>query len=188
MLEALLYVVIFFVGIYVVGKIIYYIIQKPILIIVLFVILFVYFFGWGWFVPYGLQPSYHKFKKICELYPTNYQGDTHSEEYYNKVLALFDTSLDKIDWDYIQDNLSLGYSRENYVYKLEKQKGRIYISALMIFGKDKIATRDSFSHLKLLVMWANYRPYLAGDEGTGFYISGDVEMCYIFEKKRKNGK
>ena len=23
--------------------------------------------GWGWFVPYSFQPSYHKFKKMCKM-------------------------------------------------------------------------------------------------------------------------
>ena len=50
--------------------------------------------GWGWFVPYNLQPSYHQFKKMCKLneLPNN-------EKKYNKILRYFDTSLDTLDWE-----------------------------------------------------------------------------------------
>ena len=43
---------------------------------------------------YYLEPSYHKFKEICQLNPEIYQanGGKIDEEYYNKVLKYFDTS------------------------------------------------------------------------------------------------
>lgn len=41
-------------------------------------------FGWGWFVPYSLQPSYHEFKEMCKLDPEIYQanGGKIDKEYY----------------------------------------------------------------------------------------------------------
>ncbi|RDU57796.1 hypothetical protein CQA44_12390, partial [Helicobacter sp. MIT 14-3879] len=43
---------------------------------------FGYFFGYGWFIPYSLQPSYWEFKRMCELneLPNN-------KEKYNKILS-----------------------------------------------------------------------------------------------------
>ena len=138
--------------------------------------------GWGWFVPYSFQPSYHKFKKMCELYPTNYQGDTHSEEYYNKVLALFDTSLDKIDWNHIQNNLIIDHESKIYVYRFKKSLGRIYIASKIYF-KDEHATQDNIDDLTFYAIWNDYRAHLEG-EGTGFYISsGSVKLCTLFEKR-----
>ena len=50
--------------------------------------------GWGWLVPYNLQPSYHKFKKMCKLNEL-----PNTEEKYNKILGYFDLSLDTLDWE-----------------------------------------------------------------------------------------
>ena len=138
------------------------------------------FGGCGWFVPYSFQPSYWKFKKMCKLDPELYQGNIYSEEYYNKVLAYYNTSLDKLDWNYIQNNLFLNEIGQ-YLYVFKKFDGRITISSNMFF-KDKNATQDNIDKLTFFIRWDNYRPYLTGNEGAGFYISGDVEMCYIFEK------
>ena len=57
-------------------------------------IVFIYFFGWGWLVPYELQPSYWQFRNMCKLneLPNN-------EEKYNKILSYFDTDLDILDWE-----------------------------------------------------------------------------------------
>ncbi|WP_158659435.1 hypothetical protein [Helicobacter trogontum] len=46
-------------------------------------------FGWGWFVPYSLQPSYHEFGAMCKL---NELPD--NEEKYNKILSYYD-----LDWN-----------------------------------------------------------------------------------------
>ena len=55
--------------------------------------------GWGWLVPYNLQPSYHQFKKMCKLneLPNN-------EEKYNKILGYFDTDLESLDWEELNHN------------------------------------------------------------------------------------
>ena len=138
--------------------------------------------GWGWFVPYSFQPSYHKFKKICELDTDNYQGNIYSEEYYNKVLALFDTSLDKIDWNHIQNNLIIDHESKIYVYRFKKSLGRIYIASKIYF-KDEHATQDNIDDLTFYAIWNDYRAHLEG-EGTGFYISsGSVKLCTLFEKR-----
>ncbi|RDU58744.1 hypothetical protein CQA53_11945, partial [Helicobacter didelphidarum] len=61
------------------------------------------------YTPYSnyLHPSYWQFREICKLDPEIYQfnGGKIDEEYYNKLLKYFDTSLDKLDWEYIQENL-----------------------------------------------------------------------------------
>ena len=127
--------------------------------------------GCVWFVPYNFQPSYHEFKKMCKLDPDIYQGNIYSEEYYNKVLALFDTSLDSLNWAHIQDNLKFRSKEKAYVYRFKKSELRIDILALMVFGEDKIAARDKIDHLNFFAVWDSYRPVY------------EYESCDLFRKK-----
>ncbi|OBV28474.1 hypothetical protein BKN38_09690 [Helicobacter sp. CLO-3] len=139
--------------------------------------------GWGWFVPYSWQPSYHKFKKMCELDQDIYQGDIHSEEYYNKVLAYYNTSLDKLDWDYIQNNLFLNGSGR-YVYSFETFDGRISVSSNMFF-KDKNATQDNIERLSFYVRWYSHRHHLIPDKDFSISVDRGLETCPLFKKGRK---
>ena len=99
--------------------------------------------GRGWLMPYAFQPSYHKFKEICQLDPEIYQanGGKLDEEYYNKVLAYFDTSLDTLDWEYVQENLRLNRNG-TYLYKFKKHYDRIYHSFTLFFN-DNQARKDN---------------------------------------------
>ncbi|RDU59191.1 hypothetical protein CQA53_11600 [Helicobacter didelphidarum] len=137
----------------------------------------------GCFVPYSFQPSYHKFKKMCELDPEIYQfnGGKIDEEYYNKVLKYFDTSLDKLDWEYIQENLFFNDSKQ-YVYQFKKYDDRITIISNMFF-KDKNATKDNIRKIGFYANWRDLRPFPAGNEGTGFYLSGSRIDCSYFHKE-----
>ena len=74
--------------------------------------------GWGWLVPYNLQPSYHKFKKMCKLNEL-----PNTEEKYNKILGYFDLSLDTLDWEELNKTKRLlnttKYDKSNHTYKFE---------------------------------------------------------------------
>ena len=39
--------------------------------------------GWGWLVPYNLQPSYRKFKKMCRMQYDFYEKGIGNEESIN---------------------------------------------------------------------------------------------------------
>ena len=73
--------------------------------------------GWGWFVPYSFQPSYHKFKKMCKL------NELPNDEYkYNKILSYFDLSLDTLDWEELNERalkLVQGFNADYVESKLE---------------------------------------------------------------------
>ena len=146
------------------------------------------YWGWGWLVPYSFQPSYHKFKEICQLDPEIYQanGGKIDEEYYNKVLAYFDTSLDTMDWDYIQENLFRNDSGE-YLYHFKKIHNRILVVSNMFFKNNK-AAKENIKEVSLYARWDNLRASLAGNEGTGIYWSGDIENCDYFKKGLNNEK
>ncbi|OBV28537.1 hypothetical protein BKN38_04890 [Helicobacter sp. CLO-3] len=69
---------------------------RPFATIAPLVFLFGGCYGYGWLVPYAAQPSYHKFKKVCELDPKIYQKRKGhlDDEYFARLLALAD-----MDWD-----------------------------------------------------------------------------------------
>ena len=140
--------------------------------------------GWGWFVPYSFQPSYHKFKEICQLDPEIYQanGGKIDGKYYNKVLAYFDTNLDSLDWEYIQENLKVN-DRGTYWYEFEKYHDRIYQDFTLLF-KDNQARRDNIKKIMFYANWDPVRARLGGNEGTGIYFSGDWEDCDYFKYSR----
>ena len=146
------------------------------------------FWGWGWLVPYSFQPSFKEFKEICQLDPEIYQanGGKLDEEYYNKVLKYFDTSLDTIDWEYIQENLRLNRSGK-YLYKFEKYYDRISFSFFIVFKNERVA-RDNIDYVWSHTTWDNLRASLAGNEGTGVFWSGGWEDCDYFKDRHKGLK
>ena len=143
-----------------------------------------------YYTPYSyyLEPSFHKFRNICKLDPEIYQanGGKLDEEYYNKVLAYFDTSLDTLDWEYVQENLFRNDSGE-YLYHFKKTDNRILIVSNMFFKNNK-ATKDNIKKVGLYANWDNLRASLAGNEGTGFYPSGGWEDCNYFKRRHKGLK
>ena len=131
---------------------------------------------------YYLEPSYHKFKEICQLNPEIYQanGGKLDEEYYNKVLKYFDTDLESLDWEYIQENLKVN-DRGTYWYEFEKYHNRIYQDFTLLF-KDNQARRDNIKNIMFYVNWDKIRPLPAGNEGTGFFLGSVPISCIYFKK------
>ncbi|RDU58817.1 hypothetical protein CQA53_11835, partial [Helicobacter didelphidarum] len=97
------------------------------------------------------------------------------EEYYNKLLKYFDTSLDKLDWEYIQENLF--FNGEKYGYKFKKYDGRISAALFFMFN-DNRASFDNINNIWMSINWRDLRPLPAGNEGTGFYLSGGRVGCF----------
>ncbi|WP_235630686.1 hypothetical protein [Campylobacter coli] len=102
-------------------------------------------FGWGWFVPYSLQPSYHEFKEMYKLEPKIYQsnGGKIDKEYYNKLLAYFNTNFEEV----LQGNKGIAnvsnsqyIQRENielYSFNEDRDKGRLSFSLGLDIEKNK---------------------------------------------------
>ncbi|EMZ37015.1 hypothetical protein C826_02252, partial [Helicobacter bilis WiWa] len=57
-----------------------------------------------YYTPYSfyLEPSFWQFRRICKLNEL-----PNDEEKYNKILAYFDTSLDKLDWEGIEKKIDI---------------------------------------------------------------------------------
>ena len=147
------------------------------IIILSLMFIWAFFFGWGWFVPYNLQPSYWKFKNSCGLDTDIYEasGGKLDEKYYNKVLAYFDTDLDSLDWDTIgkaakQIGENSYYYNPNetrlqYVYSTKKDRIE-YIYGM--YFKDK-ADRQHLIRMYFSSFWDTRRYELEGNEGSGFW-------------------
>ena len=139
--------------------------------------------GWGWLVPYNLQPSYHKFKKMCKLNEL-----PNDEEKYNKILSYFDTSLDKMESDWVEFIKSeWKISDEVYFYKkgffeyaaTTKQKkinSRISAVATFYSNESKI-NRCNTNAMSIGFEWHSRMFYLDGNEGSGFYWSEGTLDC-----------
>ena len=152
--------------------------------------------GWGWFVPYSFQPSYHKFKKMCKLneLPNN-------EEKYNKILAYFDTSLDTLDWEELNHNNDKrkwkvtkehGYYRQGiYEYAtLTKKKeinSRLRMVASFLSNEAEI-NRYNINQMAINISWHTRRYYLSGNEGTGIYWSEETLACVNVAKENMTPK
>ena len=122
------------------------------------------FWGRGWLMPYSFQPSYHKFKKMCKL------NELPNDEYkYNKILAYFDTSLDTIDWEELNEK-TWKFSTTNGFYKKGvfeymtetdwiKQNTRIEKVARFLSNESKI-NRYNINAMYFVVIWHTRRSYL----------------------------
>ena len=135
-----------------------------------------------YYTPYSyyLEPSFHKFKEICQLDPEIYQanGGKLDEEYYNKVLKYFDTSLDTMS---DVKTLRISDDKKHFSYMFEKWIGDRISFDFFIWFKNEKATKDNIKKVSFNVWWRDLRPFLEGNEGTGFYLSGSREDCAYFK-------
>ncbi|MDY5949967.1 MAG: hypothetical protein SPJ16_02020 [Helicobacter sp.] len=139
--------------------------------------------GWGWLVPYNLQPSYHKFKKMCELNEL-----PNDEEKYNKILAYFDLSLDTLDWEELNKEAQIAHSSPividyrrkviNYSSSAPKNKGRLGYNYVFLYPHSKKKfSQQNLSIIGILATWQTRRYFLGGNEGSGFYWSEETLTC-----------
>ena len=144
-----------------------------------------------YYTPYSfyLEPSFHKFKEICQLDPEIYQanGGKLDEEYYNKVLGYFDANID----DFIK---YLNQNKRNW-YMLKKwQNNRIETYVTIVFKGSNEAGNiikgnlDNISLIELSAWWDKARPLPAGNEGTGFFLGSVPISCIYFKKGLNNEK
>ncbi|WP_394998160.1 hypothetical protein [uncultured Helicobacter sp.] len=149
--------------------------------------------GWGWLVPYSFQPSYHKFKKMCELDQEIYQakGGKLDEEYYNNLLAYFNTNFEEV----LQGNK--GSSRQGnsfnkeintYRFRDEIKNNRQEIILSLKIEKNKITNEIlPLKEVVFYVNWYNRRKYLTTKSATSYELEWreNYEDCSYFKKEIK---
>ena len=145
--------------------------------------------GWGWLVPYNLQPSYWQFKKMCKLneLPNN-------EEKYNKILAYFDTDLESLDWEELNKNAwkipedNGNYKKGIFEYSaLSREKEinfRLGIIAAFYSNQSPI-TRHNTNVVVIDGTWRTGRYVLGGNEGSGFSWDEEDLSCGDIAIKNK---
>ncbi|AQQ59202.1 hypothetical protein XJ32_02745 [Helicobacter bilis] len=146
--------------------------------------------GWGWLVPYNLQPSYHKFKKMCKLneLPNN-------EEKYNKILRYFDTSLDTLDWEELNKKTwkisedSGDYKKGVFEYAtLSREKEinfRLGIIAAFYSNQSPI-TRHNTNVMAIDGTWHTRRYHLEQESMTSYHFYWDEETLSCVDVNADN--
>ncbi len=139
--------------------------------------------GWGWFVPYFVQPSYHKFKNMCKL------NELPNDEYkYNKILKYFDLSLDTLDWEELNREAQIAYNSRiiidyraktiNYSPNIPNNKSRLGYNYIFLYPKSKERfSKQNLPLIGVLATWHTRRYVLGGNEGSGFYWSENILTC-----------
>ncbi len=156
------------------------------IILTLFIAWIIYIIGIPlYYTPYELQPSYWEFKKICALDNDIYEasGGKLDEEYYNKVLAYFDTDLDSLDWNMISKKAkqigenSRYYNpnevRLQYVYIIKKDRIE-YVYGM--YFKDKV-DRQHLIRMYFAPFWYKRQYWPEGNEGSGFLWNESSLSC-----------
>lgn len=149
--------------------------------------------GWGWLVPYSFQPSYHKFKEMCQLDPEIYQanGGKIDEEYYNKVLKYFDTNIEEV----LQGNKGLSRqgnssNKEINIYRFrgEAKDDRQETILSLKIETNKITNEIlPLNKVFFYVKWHNRRKYLTTKSIASYKFEWreNYEDCSYFKKEIK---
>ena len=135
--------------------------------------------GWGWFVPYSFQPSYHKFKKMCKLNEL-----PNDEEKYNKILGYFDTDLGTLDWEELNNNndnkrkwkvtKEHGYYRQGiYEYATLTEKKQLNSRARMVasfLSNEAEINRYNINQMAINISWHTRRYYLEQESMASYNL------------------
>ncbi|WP_104718678.1 hypothetical protein [Helicobacter trogontum] len=146
--------------------------------------------GWGWLVPYNLQPSYHQFKKMCKLNEL-----PNTEEKYNKILGYFDTSLDTLDWEeFIERTWQLkensgdykkGVFEYAYISKSREINYRLRIAAGFYSNESKI-NRYNIGAIRMYSTWHTRRYHLEQESMTSYHFYWDEETLSCIDVNADN--
>ena len=134
--------------------------------------------GWGWFVPYNLQPSYYEFKKMCKLNEL-----PNDENKYNKILSYFDTDLDSLDWDKLNEKTwkiketNARYKKGVFEYRTatgwKYKNSRIEMEIDFLSNESEISRYNTLAML-FTVVWHTRRSFLEM-RGTGYDLVWDEQ-------------
>ena len=136
-------------------------------------------------LPYVVQPSYHKFKSLCDL-PTEPKG----EELYNKILAHFGLSLDTIDWEEFNKKVKKYYAEDEHSYlegdiygvSLKDKNINARVKAdIYIYSNEPIINKTNIIKMYVYAEWLPYTKSLIVKSLSGleFYYNkkGDKFTC-----------
>ena len=132
-------------------------------------------------MPYSFQPSFKEFKEICKLNELS-----NDECKYNKILSYFDTDLESLDWDKLNEETwkiretSGDYKKGIFEYATVTDKkqlnSRAEIIASFLSSKSKI-NRYNINRMSVGLIWHTKRFLLDDNEGTGIYWDEKTLGC-----------
>ncbi|MCI6313222.1 MAG: hypothetical protein MR591_05495 [Helicobacter sp.] len=145
-----------------------------------------------YYTPYSfyLEPSYWQFRNMCKINEL-----PNTEEKYNKILGYFDTDLESLDWEELNERalkLTKGFNLDYIEGRLEYrvkvatiQKRRYDISVdLYTNTNNKGFSKETITHIETYGSWKTRRYFLDGNEGTGIYWSEETLSCSnLFKNK-----
>ncbi|PAU99256.1 hypothetical protein B9T66_08195 [Helicobacter sp. TUL] len=167
-----------------------------------------------YYTPYSyyLEPSFHKFKEICQLDPEIYQanGGKLDGAYYNSILKYFNTDMDSLDYNKFQETTTLNFQQQKPPYKKMKVAdknlylyypleilydadipNRISLGVSIVFNNDKPKNKQDIERMSIRPEWQTFRiKGIKWDIAT----SGDFRMptkildCDYFKKGIDNEK
>ncbi|HEB7545899.1 hypothetical protein [Campylobacter coli] len=91
-----------------------------------------------------------------------------------------------MDWKDIQQKSHIN-DYGDFLYKFKKYDDRIYHSFTLVF-KNNQARKDNVKTIMFYVDWRDLRGVPSGNEGTGFYLSGDRLSCFEILSKSEYKK
>ena len=147
-------------------------------IIVTLFLLFIFYY-----TPYSfyLEPSYWQFRNMCKLneLPNN-------EEKYNKILSYFDTDLERLDWDKLNEKTwKIKETNGRYkqgIFEYQTATGWKYKNSRIemeidFFSNESKINRYNTNTMLFTIVWHTKRYYPDGNEGSGFYWSEERVGC-----------
>lgn len=118
-----------------------------------------------YYTPYSfyLEPSYWQFRNMCKLneLPNN-------EEKYNKILSYFDTSLESLDWEELNEKADT-MSEQQYFYSpnqveykffIGKIKNSRYSMTASFYSNEKVLKENNITLAIILGKWHTNRYFL----------------------------
>ena len=130
-------------------------------------------------LPYVVQPSYHKFKSLCDL-PTESKG----EELYNKILAHFGLSLDTVDWEYLNKRMIkfVDTRDDKVVYRtVLRIKTLRIVTTLHFYTKEPVINKTNIIEMYVFAEWLPYTKSLIVESLSGLEFAwnkkGDEFTC-----------
>ena len=142
-----------------------------------------------YYTPYSfyLEPTYWQFRNMCKI------NELPNDEYkYNKILSYFDTDLDTLDWEELNERKwkvtkEHGFYRQGiYEYattnKRKQLNSRTSITASLLSNEAEI-NRYNINQMAIGATWHTKRYYPDGNEGSGFYWREKTLVCVDVAKR-----
>ena len=124
--------------------------------------------GWGWFVPYSFQPSYHKFKNLCKL------NELPLQERYTKAMEFLNNDTSKLHTYKFMNKTEGSFPRFKFSDRLTMD---IYVT--FKDDKPKEFTLDNVDETYFFLNLKSYRAILEPESMTPYSFMWNKENIKV---------